>query len=85
MIISSFDYGNDGIARILLSKALTAAPASARLYATKFLRVLLRIKSQFFNNWGIEFLTNQLYDCDAEVVEAAISVLEEACEDEVCY
>ena len=82
VIISCFDYGKDGIARILLSKALTSAPLSARLYATKFLRVLLRIKSPYFSNWGIEFLTNQLYDCESDVVETTINILEEACEDE---
>ena len=26
LIISSFDYGRDGIARVVLAKALTAAP-----------------------------------------------------------
>lgn len=82
VIISCFDYGKDGIARILLSKALTSAPLSARLYATKFMRVLLRIKSPYFSNWGIEFLTNQLYDCENDVVETTIKILEEACEDE---
>ncbi|XP_057305998.1 rapamycin-insensitive companion of mTOR-like isoform X2 [Hydractinia symbiolongicarpus] len=82
LITSCFDYGRNGIARVLLSKSLTASPLSSRLYATKLLRVLLRVKSPYFSNWGIEFLTNQLYDQEAEVVETTIDILEEACEDE---
>eukprot|EP00795_Rhopilema_esculentum_P004460 gene4460-20703_t len=83
LILASFDYGKDGIARVILAKALTAAPlASSRLYATRFMRVLLRAKTQYFSNWGMELLTNQLYDQASEVVAEAIDVLQEACEDE---
>lgn len=31
-----------------------------RLYATKHLRVLLRTKMRFFNNWGIQMLVTQV-------------------------
>eukprot|EP00111_Clytia_hemisphaerica_P003838 TCONS_00011021-protein len=82
LIISCLDYGRDGISRVLLSKTLSAAPLTARLYATKFLRVLLRVKCPYFRIWGIEFLTNQLYDQEIEIVETAIEILEEACEDD---
>eukprot|EP00794_Sanderia_malayensis_P007811 gene7810-8657_t len=82
LILSSFDYGRDGIARVILAKALTASPLASRLYSTKFMRVLLRAKTPYFSNWGMELLTNQLYDQENEVVAEAIDVLQEACEDE---
>lgn len=80
LIISCLDYGRDGIARILLTKTLSAAPLTARLYATKFLRVLLRAGCPYFRIWGIELLTVQLCDQEMEVVAEAIEILEEACE-----
>ena len=33
---------------------------TSRLYATKFMRVLLRAKTPYFSNWGMELLTNQV-------------------------
>ena len=32
------------------------------MYATKFMRVLLRAKTPYFSNWGMELLTNQVSD-----------------------
>ena len=79
LIISSLDYGHDVYSRIILSKVLTASDQvwssdniimgscdllqAMRLYATKHLRVLLRAKMQFFNNWGIQMLVTQV-TCD---------------------
>ncbi|KAG8599017.1 hypothetical protein GDO81_002844 [Engystomops pustulosus] len=58
LAVSSLDYSRDGLARVILSKTLTASPDSCRLYATKHLRVLLRANVEFFSNWGIELLAN---------------------------
>ncbi|XP_064605282.1 rapamycin-insensitive companion of mTOR-like [Liolophura sinensis] len=77
---SSLSYSRDGLARVILSKALTASIESGRLYSTKLLRVLLRAGAPYFNNWGVDFLVTQLYDISKSVAMAALHVLEEACE-----
>ncbi|XP_035698302.1 rapamycin-insensitive companion of mTOR-like [Branchiostoma floridae] len=82
LIIACLDYSKDGLARVVLSKALTAPAESSRLYATSFLRVLLRARVPFFNQWGVEFLVTQLYDKSKVVAMEAIDILDEACEEE---
>lgn len=56
---------------------------SIRLYATSHLRVLLRAQVQYFQHWGVEHLVCQLYDNDKQVSSEALSILDEACEDEI--
>jgi rapamycin-insensitive companion of mTOR len=58
---------------------------SARLYAVRWLHVLLRVHVPFFSSWGLELLSNQLYDQSTNVALEALSVLSEACEEEVRY
>ncbi|XP_051960236.1 rapamycin-insensitive companion of mTOR [Xyrauchen texanus] len=82
LIVSTLDYSRDGLARVILSKILTAATDNSRLYATKHLRVLLRADVEFFSNWGIELLVTQLHDCNKAVSLEALDILDEACEDE---
>ncbi|CAH1775574.1 unnamed protein product [Owenia fusiformis] len=82
LIVSSLDYSRDGITRIILSKALTATSENARLYTASFLRVLLRANVPFLSSWGMELLVTQLYDQSKMVALEAISVLDEACENE---
>ncbi|TRY97901.1 hypothetical protein DNTS_034131, partial [Danionella cerebrum] len=81
LIISTLDYSRDGLARVILSKILTAATDSCRLYATKHLRVLLRANVEFFSNWGIELLVTQLHDRSKVVSMEALDILDEACEE----
>ncbi|KAM6304633.1 rapamycin-insensitive companion of mTOR isoform 2-T2 [Podargus strigoides] len=81
LTVSSLDYSRDGLARVILSKILTAATDSCRLYATKHLRVLLRANVEFFSNWGIELLVTQLHDKNKTVSSEALDILDEACED----
>ncbi|NXA44931.1 RICTR protein, partial [Nothocercus julius] len=81
LTVSSLDYSRDGLARVILSKILTAATDSCRLYATKHLRVLLRANVEFFSNWGIEFLVTQLHDKNKTISSEALDILDEACED----
>ena len=83
LIVSSLDYVHDGMARLILSKALTATSESARLYTASFMRVLLRARVRFLANWGMEMLVMQLYDQSKAVAMEALSVLSEACEEEV--
>ena len=47
------------------------------------LRVLLRTGTPFFGSWGIEMLVLQLYDKVKAVAMEALTVLSEACEEEV--
>ncbi|XP_051498331.1 rapamycin-insensitive companion of mTOR isoform X1 [Apus apus] len=81
LTVSSLDYSRDGLARVILSKILTAAADSCRLYATKHLRVLLRANVEFFSNWGIELLVTQLHDKNKTISSEALDILDEACED----
>ena len=55
----------------------------AKLYTTSFMRVLLRARVPFLSNWGVEMLVLQLYDPNTHVAKEALSVITEACEDEV--
>ncbi|XP_043077159.1 rapamycin-insensitive companion of mTOR isoform X2 [Puntigrus tetrazona] len=81
LIVSTLDYSRDGLARVILSKILTAATDNCRLYATKHLRVLLRANVEFFSNWGIELLVTQLHDRNKAISVEALDILDEACED----
>ena len=47
------------------------------------MRVLLRAKVPYINNWGLELLVMQLYDQSKLVAMEALSVISEACENEV--
>ncbi len=47
------------------------------------MRVLLRARAPFFSSWGVEMLVMQLYDQSRQVAMEALSVLSEACEEEV--
>lgn len=78
-IINNLDYRREGHARVILSKVLTSAYKHIRLFATNFLRVLLRKAIPGFSSWGIYLLITQLYDPALEVCEMAVSVLDEAC------
>ena len=57
---------------------------SCRLYSTKMLRVLLRASTPGFSSWGVELLGTQLYDQSSAVASAALTILDEACDIEVC-
>uniref|UniRef100_A0A671XTE3 RPTOR independent companion of MTOR, complex 2b n=1 Tax=Sparus aurata TaxID=8175 RepID=A0A671XTE3_SPAAU len=81
LTVSTMDYSRDGLARVILSKILTAATDTCRLYATKHLRVLLRASVEFFSNWGIELLVTQLHDRNKTISMEALEILDEACED----
>ncbi|XP_076854812.1 rapamycin-insensitive companion of mTOR isoform X3 [Brachyhypopomus gauderio] len=81
LTVSTLDYSRDGLARVILSKILTAASDNCRLYATKHLRVLLRANVEFFSSWGVELLVTQLHDLSNIVSMEALDILDEACEE----
>ncbi|TTK94552.1 Rapamycin-insensitive companion of mTOR [Bagarius yarrelli] len=78
LTVSTLDYSRDGLARVILSKILTAATDTVR---HQHLRVLLRANVEFFSNWGIELLVTQLHDRNKTVSMEALDILDEACED----
>lgn len=66
-----------------MSKTLSCKHTASRLYATRFLRVLLRTplrKHLNYAAWVIELLVNQLHDEDKAISLAAINALDEACD-----
>lgn len=84
LIISSLDYTKEGNCRSLLSDALSCSNENTRLYATNFLRVLLRAGVTDFKKWAVELLVQQARDVYPSVSLAAIDILSEACDDEMC-
>lgn len=80
LVLGSLDYTKPGMARSLLAAALTAKAEESRLYATKFLRVLLRLELLDFRKWVLELLVTQLCDPSRAVMLAAASILDEACD-----
>ncbi|XP_065084940.1 rapamycin-insensitive companion of mTOR [Ochlerotatus camptorhynchus] len=81
LIVSGLDYSLDGEPRKILLRALLKHPsAKARLYATQFLRVLLRARLPDFEVWGVQILLKLVDECQAKCVQlAALEILEEAC------
>jgi len=55
-IITCMDYNYRGHPRIILSKILIGASKKVRMYATDYLRQLLRADVAEFSDWGIRFL-----------------------------
>ena len=47
------------------------------------MRALLRLGVPFFSNWCMDLLITQLYDQSRNVSMRSLSVLNEACEDQV--
>uniref|UniRef100_A0A1B6C0I0 Rapamycin-insensitive companion of mTOR domain-containing protein n=1 Tax=Clastoptera arizonana TaxID=38151 RepID=A0A1B6C0I0_9HEMI len=83
LIISTLNYSIDGMTRTIMTKVLSCKQVPSRLFATKFLHVLLRTpirKHKDYFTWVIEILVNQLYDENKTVSLAAINALDEACD-----
>ena len=80
LIISSLDYNQENFSRKLLNQALVCKLDSARLYATNFLRVLLRTEMNDFHKWVIELLVQQVHDDNLSVSLNAFDILDEACD-----
>ena len=51
-----------------MSKALREGSETCRMYATRFLGVLIRSKSPNITQWGIDLLTAQLCDTTSKTV-----------------
>lgn len=90
-LLSNLNYTLDGHLRVVLSKALTSSPKEIRVFSTRLLRRYATGKSvdddskkntdRAVVEWAVDLLVTQLYDPEIEVCEAAIKILEEACND----
>ncbi|CAF3559369.1 unnamed protein product [Rotaria sordida] len=79
--LSSFNYYYDGPARNYLTEALKSSCTAIRLYSTRLLRVILRCNPVAFGHWGLNLLSDQLYDQNENIILETISILDEALED----
>lgn len=79
LLVSSLDYTDVHFSRTILSKILTSTSDAIRLYATQFLRILLRAEISNFTDWTVELLLFQLFDQNNSVALAALDILDEAC------
>ncbi|KAL9106169.1 MAG: hypothetical protein Q9227_008761 [Pyrenula ochraceoflavens] len=82
--LGNMDFSLDSHLRVILSKALTAAPKEIRSFATKILRkhaIANDIRGANLSgaHWVLRLLVTQLYDPDVEVCGIAVKILEEAC------
>lgn len=82
LIISSLDYSRDGPNRKVLSKIISEATLpSTRLYATQFLRLILRARMTDAVRWAMLLLSDRLSDASMAVALTALDALHEACEE----
>lgn len=79
LIISSLSYSNESSSCRFLEKVLIHGNDAARLYATSYMRVLLRAKMSGYISWGVHLLIAQLYDPYQSVANEALEILAEAC------
>ena len=83
LIISSLDYTKEGnFSRVLLNSCLTRTNESSQLYATNFMRVLLRAGVPDFKKWAMEMLIHQMADPNHCISLAALNIIQEACDNE---
>ncbi|VVC26551.1 Hypothetical protein CINCED_3A000587 [Cinara cedri] len=86
LIISCLDYTTDSFPRVLLGRVLSCSQQKSRLYATRFLRVLLRFNAHRAEDvvatgfWILELLISQTSDDNSVVSMAALDALDEACD-----
>jgi rapamycin-insensitive companion of mTOR len=83
LIVSSLDYAKeDNFSRILLTSCLKSQHETCRIYATNFMRVLLRAGVTDFHKWALDLLREQIGDENTNVSLAALDIIQEACDDQ---
>lgn len=75
VIVASLDYTNDGLARVILRKALTSTSEASRKWTTRYLGVLASVDLPLFSDWGIQLMLRQLADESSKVVRQTIRLL----------
>ena len=63
--------------------ALTEGTDACRLYATRFLGVLVRCRTANVAQWGIKLLVDKLFDDSELIATAAVDILDDACDDKM--
>ncbi|XP_043502898.1 rapamycin-insensitive companion of mTOR isoform X2 [Polistes fuscatus] len=82
LIVSSLDYSREGSNRKVLNKIIAdASLESTRLYATQFLRLILRARMLDAYHWALTLLTERLMDTSKVVALTALEILHEVCEE----
>ncbi|XP_011297847.1 rapamycin-insensitive companion of mTOR [Fopius arisanus] len=82
LIVSSLDYTREGPNRKVLSKIVSSGLLEqTRLYATQFLRLILRARMNDAFQWALTLLTGRLSDDSRTVALAALEALHEASEE----
>lgn len=81
-LLSIMDLSSSSMSRILLERALTEAPETVRLAATKRLTEALWLDNEP-QAWAVSLLLTQILDHHVSVQEFAIHQLEQACRDPV--
>ncbi|XP_050533366.1 rapamycin-insensitive companion of mTOR [Daktulosphaira vitifoliae] len=86
LIVSCLDYTEDSFPRVLLGRVLSCSQQKSRLYATHYLRALLRFNAHSAENpvitgqWILELLILQINDDNSTIYMAALEALDEACD-----
>jgi len=85
LVVSCMDYRQDdwGSRTHLLTKALTTAPETGRVYSTRWLGVLARVGVPSIAVYGVELLVKQLKDESLTVASTALTILDEVCDDKM--
>lgn len=82
LIISTLDYSREGPNRKILSKIISSATMEqTRLYATQFLRLIMRAKMAEACQWALALIIGRLTDDSKTVALAALEALHEVCEE----
>ncbi|KAJ1648871.1 hypothetical protein IWQ61_009862, partial [Dispira simplex] len=78
-LVTHLYYHDHGHPRILLSQILTNANTSVRLFATRYLGLVLAKSVPDFSQWGVPLLLVQVYDPSTDVQKLAMDTLLEVC------
>ncbi|XP_063978549.1 rapamycin-insensitive companion of mTOR [Diachasmimorpha longicaudata] len=81
LIVSSLDYTREGPNRKVLCKIISSGLEQTRVYATQFLRLILRARITDASPWALTLLTERLSDSSRVVSLAALEALHEASEE----
>lgn len=76
ILLSSISYSGSGFGRSLLATVCSSGHVALRLWATKFIRLLVRINVPSAEVWLVPLLLNLSSDRNQKIMHEAVSVLE---------
>ncbi len=85
LVIASLDYSQeDWGSRDLVAKVCREGGESERMYAAKFLGLLVRTRTPYIAQWGIDLLISLYLDGTSSAVAwQAFDILDEACDEQI--